>query len=616
MVTARAETRRMSQRISEGVSPARAILDTPTLPPIASTSAPAQTRTPASQMPPGIATRLSRLAQEIQQDISRIAQQSESLMSWINEHRTRLDAGLAAARPSAPERDRSPSPSANRTPRPSHASIAIAAAAAATSAPIPETGTSISPRGMTFTPRNVSSSTGQARSDTRTRGEGDESSTAFPRIPSRRRLDATQAYGSLRAQTGEAVEWATPPSRGANRDGPLGRSSRMDGGSPSSSTQIPALGASTPGSSNVLQSDPELAQSMARVRSAIALARARQARRHGGEDDDEPTETRNYRVRRRLNADGDEDQQRVPMRAIRNFSWRRGENRDSWDFDDDDADARRAWAEGSTSYDDDRAEDDIAWYGALQRLDAMSRDRAGSQTEQHQRRWESMFRMDDDGSPVDANGDETTYPVNLGQRPIASSSSRQSSDTTADRASEYERNRSAMIARAHALTSSMGTPGSLSRSSTTLPPPPPAPPAARPFSLVSTTQNTPGSLWNDSGVRVRIRSAVARLDEDMRALDAARDRAQSSQPLMRSSFWPPDYADGDLPSPPLDRSMAAGAGDGDLEQPVWGSPTPFHPSPLPLPRVENVSSLQVRSRAYGGAKVARMSRRRAPVAGR
>ncbi len=175
-----------------------------------------------------------------------------------------------------------------------------------------------------------------------------------------------------------------------------------------------------------------------------------------------------------------------------------------------------------------------------------------------------------------------------------------------------------MIARAHALTSSMGTPGSFSRTSTTLPSPPPAPPAARPFSLVSTTQNTPGSLWNDSGVRVRIRSAVARLDEDMRALDAARERAQSQHPLTSASFWPPDYADayGSPPSPTLERSSAAGAGDGDLEQPVWGSPTPFYPSPLPLPRVENVSSLQARSRAYGGAKVARMSRRRAPVAGR
>lgn len=98
-----------------------------------------------------------------------------------------------------------------------------------------------------------------------------------------------------------------------------------------------------------------------------------------------------------------------------------------------------------------------------------------------------------------------------------------------------------------------------------------------------------------------------RLDEDMRlVLDAARERGD----YYMSTIVP-------SPSPPLDRPRhdmnASRTAPGyqrtaDLE---WGSRTPFRPSPLPLPLVEDVTSLEARSRVFGGAKkYVRMPRRK------
>ena len=164
---------------------------------------------------------------------------------------------------------------------------------------------------------------------------------------------------------------------------------------------------------------------------------------------------------------------------------------------------------------------------------------------------------------------------------------------------QYERDLSAMRSRAQALLSSATAP-TRSLGGATLPPPPPT---TRPLSFVPTTQ-APGSLWNDSNVRVRLRTRV-------------------NEALERQ------IGGGDSPTPPLERSRRERNGrDGaararahhhqahaqglETERPMWGSPTPFYPSALPLPLVEDVGSLQARSRVFGSAeKIACMPRKRA-----
>ena len=152
-----------------------------------------------------------------------------------------------------------------------------------------------------------------------------------------------------------------------------------------------------------------------------------------------------------------------------------------------------------------------------------------------------------------------------------------------------------MRSRAQALLSSATAP-TRSLGGATLPPPPPT---TRPLSFVPTTQ-APGSLWNDNNVRVRLR---ARVNEALERIGG-----------------------GDAPTPPLERSRRERNGrDGaprarghhhapgsETERPMWGSPTPFYPSALPLPLVEDVGSLQARSRVFGSTeKMARMPRKRA-----
>ena len=169
-------------------------------------------------------------------------------------------------------------------------------------------------------------------------------------------------------------------------------------------------------------------------------------------------------------------------------------------------------------------------------------------------------------------------------------------DISADSESQYERDLSAMRARAQAIIAANASPRTLGGA--TLPPPPPT---TRPSPFVPTTQ-APGSLWNDSGVRVRLRtvagdaptsSALDRQAALVRALDAAartsgRDRnAGGAGPRPRGQQQP-------------------------SEAERWGSPMPFYPSALPLPLVEDVGSLQARSRVFGSAeKIACMPRKRA-----
>ena len=127
---------------------------------------------------------------------------------------------------------------------------------------------------------------------------------------------------------------------------------------------------------------------------------------------------------------------------------------------------------------------------------------------------------------------------------------------------EYERSIAAMRARAVALITNPPA-RTLDGASASIPPPPPP---IRPLSLMSTTQTTPSSLWNDSNVRVRLRAAVSRLiDEDMRARERVQAQATPSfspsqqadvfsrtppQYIPRGPYWSFDPRDSASPSPP------------------------------------------------------------------
>ncbi|KAI0367525.1 hypothetical protein BV20DRAFT_1054803 [Pilatotrama ljubarskyi] len=593
-------------------------------------STPAQGPSSSSPIPTGIATRLTRLAQDIQQDISRINRQSESLMSWIDENRARLDATLAS-HPAGRTADsgRSPSPSASHTPRPSHANVAA-------------TNTSLIPDISDTTARTVLDDPSTRTSVSIHIGADSRlvAVSAHPTPHRRRSSDATRALRGPLRMTRE------PTIHADSRDGPLTRGTRVDVGSPSSSSRdVGRTAASNSQVTGSLSGDPELVDAVSRVRGA--LARARQSRPYtgSGEEDEEPTETRSYRVRRRLNADGDEEVLHVPVRqdsAVRERA-RRSETtrRNAFAISEDEepyrgarSDApgeprpisRRPARRSPTPLSDDE-NDSVAWWGAIRRLDALSREPEPETRSDDPRRswWNPVAASNERRNRERRQGFTTTIP-SYQMTPVPGMDI------------EYERGVAAMRARAVALTSS--DPPARTLDNASLPPPPPP---VRPFSLVSTTQNNPGSLWNDSSVRVRLRAAAARLDEDMRALDAARERAQSQQQQPQSqsqqaqpprrpppSFWA-DYVHLSSPSPPLERSSDRGARGGTStgaraqdkradgaspEQPMWGSPTPFHPSPLPLPLVQDVNSLQARSRVFESEKkVARMPRRRA-LAGR
>ncbi|KAL7285830.1 hypothetical protein ACG7TL_000939 [Trametes sanguinea] len=605
---------------------------------VASSPSPAPARSSASPIPADIVTRLTRLAQEIQQDITRISQQSESLMSWINENRARLDGtspppstNNTVATPSAVSGDSTPRASPSRLP------------------PLESLTNNSSPRTPPGAPRmRPSSDWGQA--------------TAVSAHPMSIRPPPPRSSELFRAEIrrrGPTVPMSTISLPSEESDGPLARSARLDPPSSTSTAQ------DLPGS---LSADPELVDAVSRVRGALARARYRRAAEEADREE-EPADTRSYRVRRRLNADGDEEVMRVPMRrdsAIR-AAWRSAEgDSSSWPVsgiprfssradppaDGETRDRRRT--RRSSLFVDEEQTEDSEWLGAVRRLDALAR--VARESERPELRetnpgWGfSQVPPRDEGAGFPRQEATPRYPVNLGSWWSSMPTNGQDEEEEDTREeSEYERDLAAMRARALALTSSNPPLRTLSGGTSTLPPPPP--PLTRPLSLLSTTQTTPSSLWNDSNVRVRLRAAVARLDEDVRALEAARERAQSqtaqppasSQPQPQpqsqaparpprrpqSRFWPFDYRDLVSPSPPLERERdldrngrAAqcgpdGAGAGEAERPMWGSPTPFYPSVLPLPLVQEMSALEARSRAFGGAakQVARMPRRRT-LAGR
>ncbi|CDO70911.1 hypothetical protein BN946_scf184829.g19 [Trametes cinnabarina] len=556
-----------------------------------SSSVPAAARAFDSPISPGLVARLTRLAQEIQRDISRISQQSETLMAWINENRARLDIDPSllntnnASGAAAASRDSTSRASPSALP------------------PLESLASNPSPRTPPGAPRV------RASSDWR-------QATAVSAHPMSIRPPPPRSSDLFRAEIrrrGPTVPMSTISLPSEESDGPPARRARLE---PPSASSVQAA----PGS---LGADPELLDAVSRVRGALVRARYRRTAEEADREE-EPVDTRTYRVRRRLNADGDEEVMRVPFRrdsALRTSAWR-GVQDDSGlgpvtgtpslsrraDPPADGAARDRRRTRRSLLLADEEQSDDTEWVGAVRRLDALAREAReaeGRIERQDAPGWDLLQALtrDDSRSSARPAGDEAASrsPVNLG---------------------------SWWRSRALALTSSNPPLRTLSGSTSTLPPPPSF---GRPLSLLSTTQTAPGSLWNDSNVRVRLHAAAARLDEDVRSLEAARERAQSlmgqPQRLTQSSsvssssssstaqaqlqtqaqaatrsarrpqsrFWPFDYRDAMSPSPPLDldrdgRPIRAQCGpdagaEGEPERVMWGSPRPFCPSLLPLPAV-------------------------------
>ncbi|KAI0757400.1 hypothetical protein C8Q80DRAFT_1133446 [Daedaleopsis nitida] len=537
-------------------------LDIPTTP-TAHNASPAETSLSPSHIPSGMASRVTRLAQEIQQDIARITQQSESLMAWINEHRARFDAATmtrASTQSSTAPNESSPTVSSDTVFEPSPSGLSITSVPHATTPtqrrrtseieilPVERSGEGRStPQPTVVIPRRTSDVAVRAR---------------YLRQPVPSSWSTGSPVASGTREEGVASWSPSWRARQQGQDGPLSLPSR---------TFLPQVPGTTAGSTEAGAShrsifeDVEFMETTSRVR--LAIERVRASRREDEEAND-TSNSRSYRVRRRHNAGGDEEVVRVPLRPELSPGF--GEASEPAREETDDT--------------EEEEEGNEAWIQALSRLDTLSRETAAR---------DAARRASRGVSTANADG-ATSFMTRRSTRVWPRLTPRGEEGSTEE--DEYERDIAAMRARARSLINSTAPPRTLGVA--TLPPPPPT---TRPLSFVPTTQGTPGSLWNDSGVRVRIRAAAAHFDENMRrALDhsyftgmsaAARPSAPSAAPERSSHHRTRAAA----------RTQGKGA-EAVKAQPMWGSPKPFHPSPLPLPAVDDVSSLQARSLAFVGAK--------------
>ncbi|KAM5531511.1 hypothetical protein V8D89_014836 [Ganoderma adspersum] len=553
-------------------------------------------RPPSRVLPSNITARITRLAQEIQQEGARITEQAESLRSWINDRNARLNALRPSAFVSATAQPARLLSTRGVDPNPT-----IVQGEEYNPTPTIPTVTA-TPRfsaRVVIDPPLVPPSQIPRASEPDTPGRSRRAPEGVVRARYLRQgmptsWSATSPSASItnpRDDPSARVTWSNRRER--TTDGPL---------SPPLRTIVPAgnrgalrdTGTSMPMSAStgtVLDDFEVESYSPANVhaRAAAALARVRSQRRiiDGPDDDEDFTDSRSYRVRRRYNADGDEEIIRVSLRPEVSSSPGSGSGLS--------LDRRRA----PLDLEDDSEEED-SWMEAISRLDTMSRRSAVRPPDEWQppRMVRSGTQM---GTTAPSPSAFPAYPVNLaGRRSTrgwpARLSYSEEDPLFVESEAQYERDLSAMRSRAQALLSSATAP-IRSLGGATLPPPPPA---TRPLSFVPTTQ-APGSLWNDSNVRVRLRTRV-------------------NEALERQ------IGPGDSPTPPLERSRRERNGrDGaprarahhhaqgsETERPMWGSPTPFYPSALPLPLVEDVGSLQARSRVFGSAeKIACMPRKRA-----
>ncbi|TFK93003.1 hypothetical protein K466DRAFT_581328 [Polyporus arcularius HHB13444] len=555
----------------------------PSAAPIAASSSSPSARIPGAPIPSSIASRVTRLAQEIQQDIARITQQSESLMAWINEHRARLDAASAA-----------------RSSRTATSDIAtIRAVHMSTTHPspteslVPALSVSAVPQPPAATRRETGETTRAREQVRRLREqavEGGSTPQAIP-IQSRRSPDGVVRARYLRQSVSANFSTNFPSSSPREEPSSSWRSSgsfstpAIAFPSMSPSTTITADAATSTGS----YGDPEVVQSIDRVRAA--LARARVLRRGLEADDTDMERSPSYMVRRHLNADGEEEVVHITMgsESSNGLSETAERPRDETD---------------ETEEDDEYANE--AWLQALSRLDAMSRQTAARDAAPRSARnapstsgWD-LPPMTRGGTRLGTTNPRTystgPYAINLPQRDARRW--RDEPPPSEDAEAEYERDIATMRARARSLISSAASARTLS--GTTLPPPPPANYVRPTLFPTTSTQGSgsPSSLWNDTSAR----SVFSRYQALFRETDPERGSHTQASLGVSSPSSPPERAR---------RHRTVEARGANLEQPMWGSPTPFYPSPLPLPLVQHVGSLAVRSQAFAVPKVlARIPRRR------
>ncbi|KAI0719130.1 hypothetical protein C8T65DRAFT_636879 [Cerioporus squamosus] len=541
-------------------------------------------RTPGAPIPSGIVSRVTRLAQEIQQDIARITQQSESLMEWINDHRARLDAASAARSSRAA--------SSNVTTGRASSSVRITAAeptlTIAPSHTFPteplSSGSSVSAvLQLPVSTRTETGETTRARQQVRRlreqAAEGSSTSQAIPIRP-RRSPDGAVRARYLRQSVPTSFSATSPAS--SPREEP-GSAWRTLGSFPTRTIAPPSMSPSTTITADAATStgsvfrEPDFVAASNRVRAALARARSLRRGLEGDEADTERSASITMHV----------EVVRIAVRPEASPGF--GETVEQTREETDDAEE-----------DDEDAHD--AWLDALSRLGAMERQSAARDAALRSTRnasstsgWE-LPPMAREGARIGTTTSRTystgPYAINLPQRDARRW--RDEALLQEDAEAEYERDLEAMRARARSLISSASA---RTLGGTTIPPPPPVDSARRSLFPTSTQgTGTPGSLWNDSSARSAALGRYQALFDPERGAHTRRSLGVSS------ASPPPERAR---------RDRTADVRGAKLEQPMWGSPTPFNPSPLPLPLVEDIGSLEVRSQAFAAPKMlARIPRRR------
>ena len=405
------------------------VADTPTLTP-ASISASARTtgdrprpvasplnyentggRPPSRVLPSNITARITRLAQEIQQEGARITEQAESLRSWINDRNARLN----ALRPSVPV-SATTQPARLLSTRGVDSNPTIIRGEEHDPTPTIPTATA-SPRFSTRVlrdPPQVPSSQIPRASESDAPGRPRRPPEGVVRARYLRQSvptswSATSPSASVtnpRDDPSARVTWSNRRERVT--DGPLSPPLRTIGPTGNrgalrdTGTSVP-MSAST---GTVLDDFEVESYSPANVhaRAATALARVRSHRRvvDVTDDDDDFTDSRSYRVRRRYNADGDEEIIRVSLRPEVSSSPGSGSGLS--------LERRRA----PLDLEDDSGEED-SWMEGISRLDTMSRRSAARPPDEWQ-----LPRMVRSGTQMGTTAPSPSafpvYPVNLAGR--------------------------------------------------------------------------------------------------------------------------------------------------------------------------------------------------------
>ena len=326
-------------------------------------------------LPSNITARITRLAQEIQQEGARITQQAESLRSWINERNSRLDALRPSASVTATRNifsgarpistigmdlnptmilgeEYEPAPIPNLAPPPRFTTDLFPEPSMVPLSEIPRANEPV--RG-----RELPTDTSPARS--RRTPEGAVRARYLRQNVPTNWSAMVQSASNTREDRSGGVPWNSRRER--TTDGPLSPPSRTigltghRGGLRDAGTSMSASTGTALDDFEVESYNPANS-----VRAALAIARTRSQGRvmDVADDDEDFTDSRSYRVRRRYNADGDEEVIRIPLRRETSSSSLPGPELS--------LDRRPPPLE----LEDDGEEED-SWMEAISRLDTMSR---------------------------------------------------------------------------------------------------------------------------------------------------------------------------------------------------------------------------------------------------